>query len=49
MMRMKRSDILCWVLIAVIIVLAVAAFALPQELLDNFEVLFLWVVMPLIG
>jgi hypothetical protein len=46
---MKRSDILYRVLIAVIVLVVIAAFAIPQDVLDNNELLFLWVVLPVIG
>jgi hypothetical protein len=47
--RMKHSEILYRVLIAMFAVLVVAGFTIPQEVLDYNELLFLWVVSPVIG
>ena len=46
---MKRSNILYKILIVLGVALAVIAFVIPQDVIDNYEMLFLGVVMPLMG
>lgn len=49
MMRVKRSDVLYLILIVMAVALAIVVFTIPQEILDNYELIFLWVVMPIMG
>ena len=49
MPTMKRSEILLRVLIALLVAFVVAVFVIPQETLDKYEFIFLWVLMPVIG
>jgi hypothetical protein len=46
---MKRSEILFRILIGLSTALVIVVFVVPQEVLDNNEIFFLWVVMPIIG
>jgi len=46
---MKRSTILYGILIALFFALVIAVFTIPQKILDNYELVFLWVVMPIMG
>ena len=49
MLCMKRSDILYLILIVMAVAVAVVVFTIPQEILDNYELVFLWIVMPIMG
>ena len=46
---MKRSEILIRILIALFFALVIAVFVIPQDVLNDYELLFLWVLMPIIG
>ena len=46
---MKRSEVLYRILIAMIAGLLIASFTIPQKILDNNELLFLGVVMPVLS
>lgn len=49
MLCMKRSDVLYVILIVMVVALAAVVFTIPQEILDNYELIFLWIVMPIMG
>ena len=49
MLSMKRSDVLYLILIVMVVALAGVVFTVPQEILDNYEIVFLLVVMPIMG
>ena len=46
---MKRSEILYRVLIYLFAALTLASFIIPQETLNDYELLFLLIVMPVMG
>jgi hypothetical protein len=46
---MKRSEILWRVLVGIFIAFVIAVFVIPQDVLNYNEVLFLWVLLPIIG
>ena len=46
---MKRSTILYIILLGMFIVLLVAGFTIPQEVLDYYEIYFLWIILPIMG
>jgi hypothetical protein len=46
---MQRSGILYRILIALVFALVLVAFVIPQDIKDNYELLFLLVAMPLMG
>jgi len=41
MARMKRSTILLLIVIVMFLLVAIAGFTIPQEILDNYELIFL--------
>ena len=46
---MKRSNVLIGILLVMFVALAIVVFTVPQEILNNYELIFLWVVMPIMG
>ena len=46
---MKRSEILLRVFMGLFAAFVIAVFVIPQEILDNYEFVFLWVLMPVTG
>ena len=46
---MRRSDILTGILIFIFLALLVAVLIIPQETQNNYELLFLGVMMPVMG
>ena len=46
---MKRSEILLRVLIALSAAFVIAVFVIPQETKDRLELVFLWIIMPILG
>jgi hypothetical protein len=46
---MKRSDVLCGILLVMFVPLLIAAFAMPQETQINYELLLLGLMMPVMG
>jgi len=49
MLCMKRSDVLYLILIIMAVALVIVVFTIPQEILDNYELIFLGVVLPFMG
>lgn len=48
-MPMKRSDVLLWILLALVAIIGVLGFTVPQPILDANELLLAGVVMPILG
>jgi hypothetical protein len=46
---MKRSTILYIILLGMFIALLIAGFTIPQEVLDYYEIYFLWIILPIMG
>ena len=46
---MKRSEVLYRVVITIVATVMIAGFTIPQEVLNNYELLFLIVAMPVLG
>ena len=46
---MKRSTILYGILVVMFVAVLISGFTVSQDVLDNYEVVFLWIVMPLMG
>jgi len=46
---MKRSNVLIGILLVMFVALAIVVFTVPQEILNNYELIFLWVVLPIMG
>jgi hypothetical protein len=46
---MKRSDILYGVLFLMTIALLIIGFTVPQAVLDDNEIYFLWIILPIMA
>ena len=46
---MKRSEILFRILVALFAAVVVVVFVIPQETLNENELIFLWIIMPILG
>jgi hypothetical protein len=46
---MKRSAILYWIILAMVAALVLVVIAVPQAVLDYYEIYFMLVYMPILG
>ena len=49
MNRMKRSDILYRILFVIFIILVIIGFTVPQAVLDENEIYFFLIILPIMG
>jgi|WetSurMetagenome_2_1015567.scaffolds.fasta_scaffold185362_3 hypothetical protein len=49
MTRMKRSDILYLILFVMFIALLIIGFTVPQPVLDENEIYFMLIILPIMG
>jgi hypothetical protein len=46
---MKRSAILYWIIVGMVAGLVLVVIAVPQEVLDYYEIYFMLIYMPILG
>ena len=49
MFCMKRSTILYWIIAAMVAALVLVVIAVPQSVLDYYEIYFMLIYMPILG
>ena len=49
MIYMKRSTILYWIILAMVAALVLVVIAVPQAVLDYYEIYFMLIYMPIMG
>ena len=46
---MRRSDMLLRILTVVFVLVMIVSIAIPQDIRDNYEIIFLGIVLPIMG